>query len=278
MEQPFVSVVMPVFNTAHFLPETIESILNQSYAHFEFLIIDDASPDHSMQVIEDYARKDKRIITISNPHNLGVVGTRNKGVQRARGKYVALMDGDDVALPERLATQVDFMEKNPDCGACGSNVYQINAESIVTGKVTFPSEDREIKNAFFFITPVRHSTVMVQRECFEKVGLYQENVPEELDLFMRIGCKYKLANLHDFLLKYRVHGSNYILANQKRVIAWTLTARRNAVNKYGYKMPFLGYAAYFATWLMQFFPPTLVFNIFYLLRKLIVPADRVSES
>jgi glycosyltransferase involved in cell wall biosynthesis len=116
MESPLVSVVMPVFNTAQFLPETIESILNQGYRHFEFIIIDDASPDSSLQIAQNYSDKDRRIIVISNHQNMGVVRTRNKGVEYAHGKYVALIDGDDVALPERLSKQVDFMEKNPECG------------------------------------------------------------------------------------------------------------------------------------------------------------------
>src|SRR3712207_2695783 len=102
MEQPLVSVVMAVYNTAQFLPETIESVLNQTYRHLEFIIVDDASPDESWKVIESYARKDDRIVAISNPCNMGVVYTRNTGLERAKGKYIAIIDGDDVALPERL--------------------------------------------------------------------------------------------------------------------------------------------------------------------------------
>lgn len=269
MGELLVSVVMPVYNTAHFLPETIESILDQTHRRLEFFIIDDASPDDSWRVIEDYARKDSRIVAIRNDVNVGVVRTRNTGVERASGKYVALMDGDDVALPERLSRQVDFLENNPGHGACGSNIYEIDAEGKVRRTVTFPTADEEIKRSFFFITPVRHSTLMVRKECFDRLGLYGD-MPEELDLLMRIGRTYRIANLPECLVKYRVHGNNYILTDHKAIIQWTLRTRRKAVKVYGYTMPKLGYVAYAATWLMQFLPPRTVFRLFYLVRRVLL--------
>jgi glycosyltransferase involved in cell wall biosynthesis len=269
MEQILVSVVMPVYNTAHFLPETIESILEQTHRHIEFFIVDDASPDDSWRVIEDYARRDNRIVAIRNDVNVGVVRTRNTGVALARGKYVALMDGDDVALPERIARQVAYLEDHPGCGACGSNIYEIDAAGSLRRTVTFPTEDEQIKRSFFFITPVRHSTLMVRKECFDRLGLYAD-MPEELDLLMRIGRTYQLANLPECLVKYRVHGNNYILTDHRTIIRWTLRTRRKAIRVYGYRMPALGYVSYVATWLVQFLPPRVVFRLFYLLRKVLL--------
>jgi glycosyltransferase involved in cell wall biosynthesis len=269
VDEPVVSVVMPVYNTAHFLPETIESILDQTHRNIEFFIVDDASPDDSWQVIEAYARKDSRIVAIRNEVNVGVVRTRNTGVALASGKYVALMDGDDVALPERISRQIEFLEANPEFGACGSNIYEIDAAGKLRRTVTFPADDAEIKRSFFFITPVRHSTLMVRKECFDRLGLYGD-MPEELDLLMRIGRTYRIANLQECLVKYRVHGNNYILTDHRTIIRWTLRTRRKAVKSYGYKMPALGYVSYVATWFMQFLPPRTVFRLFYALRKAVL--------
>ena len=269
MEECLVSVVMPVYKTAHFLPETIESILDQKHRNIEFFIIDDASPDDSWAVIESYARKDSRIVAIRNEVNAGVVRTRNTGVARAAGRYVALMDGDDVSLPERISTQVAFLESNPAYGACGSNIIEIDANGGFRRYVSFPTDDEEIKRSFFFITPIRHSTLMVRKECFDRFGLYAD-MPEELDLLMRVGREYKIANLPERLVKYRVHGNNYIFNDHRTIIRWTLQTRRKALRVYGYRMPPLGHISYGVTWLMQFFPPRTVFRLFYLFRKLLV--------
>lgn len=94
-------------------------------------------------------------------------------------------------------------------------------------------------------------------------------MPEDLDLLMRIGRAYRIANLPECLVKYRVHGGNYILTDHRAIIRWTLRTRRRAVKVYGYRMPALGYVSYAATWLMQFLPPRTVFRLFYLLREVL---------
>ena len=269
MEEILVSVVMPVYNTARFLPDAIESILHQTHKRIELLIIDDGSTDDSWCVIAAYAEKDSRIVAIRNEVNLGVVRARNIGVERAQGTYVAQMDSDDIALPERISRQVAFLEGNPEYGACGSNVNEIDAAGNFRRTITFPADDEEIKRSFFFVTPIRHSTLMVRKKCFDELGPYEE-LPEDLDLLIRIGRGYRIANLPECLVSYRVHGGNYILTDHKTLIRYTLRARRRAVTVYGYRMPALGYLSFLVTWLMQFFPPRLVFRLFYLSRKLLL--------
>jgi len=267
-EAPLVSVVMPVYNTARFLPEAIQSILDQTHEHLELLIIDDGSADGSWDIIQRYARADSRIVAVRNETNVGVVRSRNTGVELAKGEYIAQMDSDDVALPERISRQVEFLEENPAYGACGANVYEIDAAGRVTRTITFPAGDEEIKRSFFFVTPIRQSTLMVRSECFDRMGRYEEQ-PDDLDLLIRIGYAYKIANLQECLVRYRVHGDNAILTNHRELIRCTLRARRKAVRVYGYKMPILGYPSFLATWLMQFFPPRTVFRLFYLSRRLL---------
>src|SRR5690606_25345296 len=113
MSSPVISVVMPVYNSERYLAEAIESILNQTFADFEFLIFDDGSTDRSPEIIREYARKDARIIPQFSPINRGYVVHLNEGIRRSRGRYIARMDSDDVALSTRLELQAKFLSKNP---------------------------------------------------------------------------------------------------------------------------------------------------------------------
>lgn len=268
MEQVLVSVVMPVYNTANYLHEAIESILGQTYENIELIIVDDASNDDSWRIIEKYAQTDSRVVAIRNQVNAGVVRARNIGVERATGRYIAQMDSDDVAYPERIARQVSFLESNPEYGACGSNIREIDADGKVGRLVTFPSDDEGIKRSFFYFTPVRQSTLMVRKECFDRSGKYEE-MPEDLDLLLRIGSSYRMANLQECLVKYRVHRDSYVATDLRAIIQWTLRTRRKAVRVYGYKMPVLGYVSFLVAWLMLFLPPRTVFHLHYLFRKAI---------
>jgi len=114
-----VSIVMSVYNAQKYLDEAIESILNQTYSNFEFIIINDGSTDKSLEIIENYAKKDSRIIVI-NRENKGLIYSLNEGIRKANGKYIARMDADDISLPQRLEKQVEFMEKNKNIGICGT--------------------------------------------------------------------------------------------------------------------------------------------------------------
>ena len=114
-----VSVVMSVYNSEKYLPEAIESILNQTYTNFEFIIINDGSTDNSLRIIKEYANKDKRIIVISR-ENKGLIFSLNEGIEVSKGKYIIRMDADDISLPNRLKIQLDFMEKNKDIAICGT--------------------------------------------------------------------------------------------------------------------------------------------------------------
>src|SRR5688572_12730012 len=116
---PTVSCVMTVYNTAPYLREAVESILGQTFTDFEFIIIDDGSTDASPQILSDYAERDARIRLVSRP-NTGIVKAANEGIGLSRGKYLARMDSDDVALPHRFATQVKYLDEHPDCVLVGS--------------------------------------------------------------------------------------------------------------------------------------------------------------
>jgi glycosyltransferase involved in cell wall biosynthesis len=122
--KPEISVLMSVYNAEQYLEKAIESILNQSFKNFEFLIINDASDDNSLNIINRF--QDHRLHVYSNPVNLGLANSLNKGINLSQGKYIARMDADDIAVLSRLAIQYTFLEKNPHIDICGASVRLIN--------------------------------------------------------------------------------------------------------------------------------------------------------
>jgi glycosyltransferase involved in cell wall biosynthesis len=271
MNNPKISVIMPNYNAGLFIAEAIEGVLNQTFKEFEFIIIDDGSTDDSWSIIQKYAQKDPRIIALKNEKNVKICKTLNRGLEIARGDYIARMDSDDVATPTWLSTILLFMEKtgNRQVGVCGSNFFMIDANGKDIGKKTFPETDEACKQAFWFRNPMGHNTVLIRKKCFAELGVYDDNFlpAEDLELWMRFGQKYKLHNIQKFLVKYRVSGNNSTIKNQKIMIKAALKCRATARDKCGYKMTFKGYVSFVITWFAQFFPPKLVFWAFNLFKK-----------
>ena len=131
---PAISVLMSVYNGGRYLADSIRSILDQSFGDFEFLIVDDASSDGSLEIIEEFACNDKRIVILRNECNLGLTRSLNLGLDRARGKYIARQDADDISLPKRLEKQWEFLEANHEIGVMGTAYYLINACGEIIGE------------------------------------------------------------------------------------------------------------------------------------------------
>ena len=271
MNNPAISVIMTAYNTEKYIKEAIESILNQTFKDFEFIIVDDGSTDNTRLIIEEYAKKDRRIKILYNKKNLGIVKSLNKAIAIAKGKYIARMDSDDVSKLNRLEKQFVFMESNPKVGVCGTNFILINEKGKIIGWKSFPETNEKCKKAFFFCNPFAHNTVMLRKECFDIFGYYNNDFlyAEDLELWMRFGQKYKLHNLQKYLVYYRVHAINSIFKNQKQMIKATLKARKIALKKYNYHCPFWGYPAYFLTWFFQIMPLKFTYKTFSLLRNII---------
>jgi glycosyltransferase involved in cell wall biosynthesis len=266
MGNPKISVLMPNFNDARFLPQAIESILGQTFSDFEFIIVDDSSTDDSWDIIQAYAQKDSRIIALRNDRNLKICQTLNRGLALAKGEYIARMDSDDVSLPERFERQVKFMEdeKNNEVGVCGTNFFIINENGERTGKNDFPESNDLCRKTFWFRNPFGHNTVMIRKKCFNEAGDYREEYiyAEDLELWMRIGQKYKLYNIQERLVEFRSFGDSTFLTRQRKMIDSTIKARKMAFFKYGYRPSLGGVAAFFVTWSMQFLPPKIVLKLF----------------
>ncbi|MEO8255381.1 MAG: glycosyltransferase [Flavobacterium sp.] len=207
---PKITVLMPVYNCELYIKEAVDSILNQTFSDFEFIIIDDASSDSTVSIIKTY--NDPRIQLIEKPQNSGYTNSLNHGLTIATGEYIARMDGDDISLPERFAKQVRFLDANPDVVLCGS-VFTIIGTDII---VTVPENNENIKLAMLKDCCIGHPTVMMRKNTLDKFSLIYDATKEpaeDYDLWTRMLVIGKLHNLQEVLLQYRVHNSQ---VSQKR--------------------------------------------------------------
>ena len=197
---------MSVYNGAKFLAEAIASILAQTFTDFEFIIIDDASSDNSLQVINSY--KDARIIVLQNTKNLGLTKSLNIGIAKAKGKYIARMDADDVSMPKRLEKQFGFMEEHPEFAFCGTRAISINEEGQEISYLPDTVCDEDIILAsIFFKNMFTHSTLFIKKKALTDVGGYDEEFTRSQDyrLYLKLFTNnYFGTNLNENTLKYRV--------------------------------------------------------------------------
>lgn len=201
MNNPIVSVVMPAYNMEAYLEESINSILNQSYRNFEFIIIDDGSTDRTPEILKRLT--DPRIKLIFNEKNEGNYPARNKGCRLAKGRYIAVMDADDIAYANRLEVQVKYMEEHPEIFASGS-AYKLSENNLI---VTESTKWDEIRFVLFKTFCMLHPTMILRKDILEKVGFYHETsrYAEDYDLVLRLARIGKVINIPDVLLMRRIH-------------------------------------------------------------------------
>lgn len=208
-EQPLVSVIIPCYNAEKYVEMSVRSIMNQTYKNLEILIIDDCSNDSTYEILESLAKSDKRIILEKNEQNLRIVKTLNKLVLKAKGKYIARMDADDISASNRIEKQVEFMENNIEYGICGTSAWRIDENNRIIDKSYIPIENSDIQIISNYFCSFYHPSVMIKSNIY-KENLYNENYlyAEDMELWQRI-LKISLAkNLKDKLLYYRVLSSS----------------------------------------------------------------------
>ncbi|HXH19354.1 MAG TPA: glycosyltransferase [Chitinophagales bacterium] len=210
---PLVTVLLPVYNAEAHVAEAIQSILSQTFRDFELLIINDGSTDRSLEIIRSF--NDARIRAESNESNMKLIATLNKGIDLARGKYIARMDADDVSLPERLQKQVDFMETHSEVGVCGT-WFQLFGNS---GEIVkYPEKDENIRIMMLYQTPFCHPSIIFRKDVFDKYGIrfLPEFIhAEDYEAWVRLAGLTHFANIPEVLLKYRIHEQSVSAAHQK---------------------------------------------------------------
>ncbi len=226
---PIVSVVMVVCNVDRFLAESIESVLDQTFGEFEFIIVDFGSTDNSKAIASHYAAKDSRIRLHEMP-NCSLVNARNAACSLAQGQYIAIMDADDVSLPHRLIREIAFMEKHPQVGLVGGATEWIDAAGRSLRIDHFPTQDHEIRSELADRCPFCQPTVLIRREAFLSAGGYRAAfiVSHDYDLFLRIAERFQCANLKEVVLKYRIHPYQVSLRKRTQQSLCKLAAQASA--------------------------------------------------
>src|SRR3954468_17326158 len=223
MSAPVVTVLMPVYNAERFVAQTLDAILAQTFRDFEFLIINDGSTDRSLEILQEYARRDDRIRVVSRP-NTGYVVALNEGLGLARGEFIARIDSDDLADPRRLELQVERMRREPELVALGSNALAMDEHGRMLGDYLVPLTQGEIEaNPLRGSSTIHHPAVMLRPEAVKRVGGYRrELMPcEDFDVWMRLGEVGRLANLPEKLLTKRLFVGSAVatnLAKQEKLV------------------------------------------------------------
>lgn len=203
---PKISVIMSTYNRADLLPGAIESILNQTFKDFEFIIINDGSEDETSRILKDYAKKDNRIIVLNNEHNKGLIYSLNRGLDKARGTYIARMDDDDRSLPERFGFQINYMDEHPHITVVGTAVYldDVDIKKYTTGG---SSDAKETNIISYMQVPLRHPTAFIRHDFIKKHHIrYSSKYPsaEDTHFWYLIGRKGgKITNITEPLLVYQ---------------------------------------------------------------------------
>jgi glycosyltransferase involved in cell wall biosynthesis len=208
MEAPLVTVLMPVYNGEAYLSEAIESILQQSFTNFEFLILNDGSSDRSEEIIRSYT--DSRIRLINNATNMKLIATLNRGLDQAQGKYIVRMDADDISLPQRIERQVEWLEKNPEYGLVGSWFEDFNGTDTIR-TIKYSSDDTHIRIRHLYQTHIAHPTAVLRKSVIDehKLRFDPDFVHgEDYAFWVQMSAYCKLSNYPEMLVRKRDHPQN----------------------------------------------------------------------
>ena len=222
---PRISAILSTFNDEKYLPQAVESILNQTYTDFEFIIIDDASTDGTHEILGRY--RDERIICFRNQKNMERSFSRNRAAQVASGEFIAIMDADDISLPDRFATQIGYFESHPNVDVLGSSALAFESNSNKRWKRWQHDETHnEIAWGNITTVPFIHPTIMMRKDVFFQVGGYKEYYPcEDAELWMRmLTNRARFSNLAVPLILYRT--SEFQRARQNASIAQAKEIKR----------------------------------------------------
>jgi glycosyltransferase involved in cell wall biosynthesis len=229
---PLISVILPVFNADKYVFQAIESILNQTYTDFELIIIDDGSTDHSAEVICSF--HDTRIVFLQNQDNQGLVYTLNRGIQSAKGKYIARMDADDISLPHRFQQQVSFLEMHPEIGVVGSGYLPIDENNNAVRSPIYKAEyPLTVKWAILIGNPLAHPSTMYRADLARQLGGYDKHFTyaEDYEFWTRMAEITNICSIKDVLIRYRVRDDDHRSRKYSEMLQETNKIRQIAFSR-----------------------------------------------
>ena len=207
---PKISVVMPTYNEADYLPEAIESILSQSYRDYEFVIVNDGSTDNSRQIIDRYAAQDQRIMPLHLNENVGLVGALNEGIRAAKGEWIARMDGDDISYADRFQFQMRYLESHHEVDVLSTGIRGIDQDGTTLYTKTLPESHNLLVWEIPFALAAFHGTVCMRKEKLIQVGMYSDRlVLEDVELWTRMVKVARFASIPEILYGYRRSRQEY---------------------------------------------------------------------
>lgn len=219
IEKKLVSVILATHNGAAYIKQSIDSVLSQSYDQFELLIINDASTDTTENIVS--AIRDTRIRYVANKNRLGLTKSLNKGISLTHGEYAARIDDDDVwCNKDKLALQVLFLKENPAVGLVGTSAEVVSSDMKKMYTLQYPLRDEALRREMLLRNQFIHSSVVMRRAVLEDIGDYDESVlyAQDYELWLRIGSKYKLANIMNICVQLRQRPHS--VSSQKRLRQW----------------------------------------------------------
>lgn len=227
-KKPLVSVIMGVHNEEKFIEKSIESLQKQTYPEIETIIIDDKSQDHTPEILQKHAEKDPRIKVTRNQKNQGLTRSLNKGIKKAKGKYIARIDAGDRALPERIEKQVEHMEKNPETSILGTSAHWINEKGEKIGKWEVPEKINAEK--VYEKGGLIHPSLLIRKKLFEEIGLYDPEyyVSQDYELYLRALSQRKIIkNLGEKLneIMYRKKGISMAKIRKSQITRFKIKTR-----------------------------------------------------
>lgn len=220
---------MSVYNGQKYLKQSIDSILNQTFTDFEFLIINDGSTDSTSTILNQY--NDPRISIVSNQKNIGLTKSLNNGLKLAKGEYIARMDADDISQPRRLEKQLNYFDRNPETVVLGTGYSIIDSNSERIGEKFFP--EKPTTSDFFIENQIVHGSVMFKKSIIINLGGYNENFRyvQGYDLWLKVSKKYQIWNIPEILYKLRHHGDNITSKKKEESTLFHILATKLARNE-----------------------------------------------
>lgn len=231
---PRVSVLMPAYNSEKYVGAAIESILNQTFTDFEFIIINDGSTDNTAKIVRDYAKRDQRIKFTDNKKNRGLIAVLNQGLDLCSGEYIARMDSDDISRPERFKLQVEYMDAHPDVAVVGAWIKRFGPSIKSDDVFKYPSE-LKLFDLLIYGSQMAHPTAMIRTSVLREHKIYynpEYKYAEDYDLWMQIAQYAPIHNLQTILLDYRWHDTNVSILHKKTQSECAQRIQKNLLKKY----------------------------------------------
>ena len=268
--RPLVTVLMTAYNTERFIDLAIKSLLKQTYRQLEIIVVDVGSTDKTAAKAVRRAKRDGRLTLFSLPRNCGPSLASNFGLERSRGQFLARMDADDIAFPDRIEKQVSFLDHHPEVVIVGGQCLLINEEGEIIGEKRFPTDHRVIYRSLFQMNPIQHPACMINRRLLPQGKIFYHNhsvLAHDLELVFELAQYGQLANLDEPVLYYRQSANSLSLRNPKETFRATFSIRNKALKAYHYHPSGRGWLSHFGQALaVALLPKGLIYPLFCRMR------------